>query len=179
MEQFQKEYKKISFGYIVPKEASFEDIENKIDEIFADDNSYQETLKNIDKYVQTLKTVKTMAREYERTYEKFMIDNQSYDRLPKDEFEYVLRYSKVLEKKDNRIRDDQKRIKEYHYMVNAYKTEIQRLDGIINERDATIREQKARIEAYEIMEKKYNHLMASRKLQWLDKIGFIQMDIEE
>ena len=120
-----------------------------------------------------------MARDYEKTYEKYMISGQEFNMLPKGEFEEVLRYSKVLEGKDNRIREDGNRIKEYHYMVNAYKNEIQRLDGIINERDKTVREQKARIEAYEIMEKKYNHLMASRKLQWLDKIGFIEMDIEE
>lgn len=170
---------KNKLGYIVPKDASFEDIENKIDEIFANEAGYEEVLKNIDKYVQTLKTVKTMARDYEKTYEKFMMNNQNFNMLPKNEFEEVLRYSKILERKDNRIREDGNRIKEYHYMVNAYKTEIQRLDGIINERDKTVREQKARIEAYEIMEKKYNHLMASRKLQWLDKIGFIEMDIEE
>lgn len=170
--------KRDKIGYLVSNDADFETIENKIDEIFTDTSSYEEVLKNIDKYIQTLKTVKTMTREYEKTYEKFMIDNKNAERMSKEEFEQVLRYSKVLEMKDERIRNDQIRVKEYHYMVNAYKTEIQRLDGIINERDATVREQKARIEAYEIMEKKYNHLMASRKLQWLDKIGFIEMDID-
>ena len=168
---------KNKLGYILPKEVSFEDIENRIDEIFSNREAYEEILKNIDKYVQTLKTVKTMARDYEKTYEKFMVENTSYKKLSKEEFENILRYSKILEFKDNRIKNDEVRIKEYHYMVNAYKTEIQRLDGIINDRDATIREQKARIEAYEIMEKKYNHLIESRKLQLLDKIGFIDMEL--
>lgn len=168
---------KNKIGYILQKDANFENIENKIDEIFANTEMYAETLKNIDKYVQTLKTVKTMARDYEKTYEKFMVDNTSYTKLSREEFENVLRYSKILEFKDNRIQNDAVRIKEYHYMVNAYKTEIQRLDGIINDRDETIREQKARIEAYEIMEKKYQHLIESRKLQMLDKIGFIDMEL--
>jgi GT2 family glycosyltransferase/uncharacterized membrane-anchored protein YhcB (DUF1043 family) len=167
---------KNKLGYIVPKNATFEDIENEIDSIFAEPENYKETVKNINKYAQTLKTVKTMAREYEKTYEKFMVDNV-FEKLSREEFEQVLKYSKALEFKDNRIQNDANRIKEYHYMVNAYKAEIQRLDSIINERDATIREQKARIEAYEIMEKKYNHLIESRKLQMLDKIGFIDMDL--
>jgi predicted RNase H-like nuclease (RuvC/YqgF family) len=117
-----------------------------------------------------------MAREYEKTYEKFMVDT-SFEKLTREEFEQVLKYSKALEFKDTRIQNDANRIKEYHYMVNAYKAEIQRLDSIINERDATIREQKARIEDYEVMEKKYQHLIESRKLQMLDKIGFIDMEL--
>lgn len=168
---------KNKLGYIIDKDASFEEIENKIDNIFADEETYKQILKNIEKYVQTLKTVKTMARDYEKIYEKSMVD-VSYQKIPREEFEYVLKYSKALEYKDNRIKNDEQRIKEYHYMVNAYKAEIQRLDSIINERDATIREQKARIEDYEIMEKKYQHLIESRKLQMLDKIGFIKMDLD-
>ena len=75
---------KYNLGWLVPVDATYLDILNKIEEIKANEKEYNSVMKSIEEY--KIKSTKTMANEYSKLYEKNLcgkIENINIDKLKK------------------------------------------------------------------------------------------------
>ena len=73
---------KYNLGWLVPVDATYIDILNKIDEIKSNEKEYNSVMKSIENY--KIKSTKTMANEYSKLYEKHLcgkIENIDIDKL--------------------------------------------------------------------------------------------------
>lgn len=152
---------KDDLGWILGKETTFDDVLNKLNAIFENENEYNQKIQNLKKYVKDLKSIKNMCNDYEKIYDNYLKNsNQKLDNIHKNDFKEMLQYSKRITQQENKINDLYKTIEDYHYTVCEYKKEINRLNE--------------NIENYKMIEEKYNHLISSRKLALLKKIKFIE-----
>ena len=152
---------KNDFGWILDRDAKFEDILNKLDNIFQNSEEYESKVENIKKYLKSLITVEEMANEYEKIYNSHISKNRKeFEIKNKEEFKFMLKYSKEIIERENELCDCYANIERYHHTVMEYRKEIDRLNK--------------NIEGYKVIEGKYNHLLSSRKLQLLKKIKFIE-----
>lgn len=153
---------KNNFGWLLNNNSKFEDILKKIDEIFENSDEYDSKLKNIQKYLSTIKTIKAMAKEYEEIYNSYIKKENSNQAklIGTEEFKSMLKYSKEIIDRENELRRCYENIERYHHTVMEYRKEIDRLNK--------------NIEIYQGIEAQYNHLVSSRKLQLLKKIKFIE-----
>lgn len=152
---------KNNIGWILDRNVTFEEILEKIDSIFENPEEYKEKLKNIKKYVKTLKTVPEMAEEYKKIYKKYFKNSlQMKEKMNKDELQAMFMYSQEIIRQEDEKESYEYALGEYHKTVVELRKEIDRLNG--------------RIEDYKEIERKYNHLLSSRKLQLLKKIKFIE-----
>lgn len=152
---------KYEYGWILPKDVKFEDVLKKLNDIFENKEDYNKKLSNIEKYLQNLKSVREMAKEYEEVYSGYLKENQNTQiQINQELFLNILKNSKDILKQENELERCYESIEEYHYTVMEYRKEIDRLNK--------------NIEEYKKIEGQYNHLVSSRKLQMLKKIKFIE-----
>lgn len=152
---------KYEYGWILDRNVKFKDILQKLDEIFGNKEDYDKKLDNIEKYLQNLKSVKEMAKEYEEEYSKYLKENKKLEtKINQELFLNMLKNSKDIIKQENELDRCYESMEAYHYTVMEYRKEIDRLNK--------------NIEEYKPIEEQYNHLISSRKLQMLKKIKFIE-----
>lgn len=152
---------KNNVGWILEKNSTFEDIRKKLDDIIENNQDYKEKLNNIKLYLKNLRTVDNMIAEYEEIYNKYLKqNNRNSCKIDKDLFLYMLKSSRAIIENENELEKCYNSMGEYHKTVMEYRKEIDRLNQ--------------NIENYKQIEAAYNHLISSRKLQFLKKIHFIQ-----
>jgi len=152
---------KYNYGWILDRDVNFEDILKKLNEIFENTEDYKEKIKNIEKCLSSLKTVKQMCKEYEKIYKPYLKENNEVNcQIDKDLFLNMFKYTKDIMEHEKELDRCYHSMGEYHNMVMEYRKEIDRLNQ--------------NIENYKAIEGAYNHLISSRKLQLLKKIKFIE-----
>ena len=154
---------KDNLGWILDRDSNFEDVLKKIDSIFEDEEDYLNKKESINKYVEKLKSVKEMSEEYEKIYKMFLKKkNEMNEKIDKEYLKSLLKFTPRIVRNEEKIDSSLHEIEEYHKMVMEYRKEIARLGTVIGQLQQT--------------EEKYNHLISSRKLNLLKKIGFIEFE---
>lgn len=156
---------KNDLGWILDRKSTYQDVLEKLNCIFEDKTEYNEKIKNIEKYVKSLKTVSEMAEEYYKIYEPYLENkNRKTESLSNDEFQTMLVASQEIINLENDLEDaieDRRktlveyntRVEEYHKTVVLLREEIDRLNK---------------------ENEKYYHLFSSRRIQLLKKIKYIK-----
>lgn len=154
---------KDNLGWILDRDSNFEDVLKKLDSIFEDEEDYLNKKESINKYVEKLKSVKEMSEEYEKIYKMFLKKkNEMNEKIDKEYLKSLLKFTPRIVRNEEKIDSLLHEIEEYHKMVMEYRKEIARLGTVIGQLQQT--------------EEKYNHLISSRKLNLLKKIGFIEFE---
>lgn len=165
---------KNGIGWLLSKDATTEDVENKIKDIFGNEEEYKKVLSNIKKYKNSLRTISGMVKEYEKIYSHF---NKKESEIHSSELKDILRNSKIMIRQENEFDDVAGRVEDYHYTVSEYRKEIDRLNEQVGALTTEVASQNWELDRCHGVERDFieykNHLEGSRKMRLLRKIKFI------
>ena len=165
---------KNKIGWLLEQNATIQDVENKIKDIFENKEEYENILENIKKYKNSLKTVSEMSKEYKTIYNKF---DKKESKTNSVDLKEILRVSKIILRQENEFDDVAGRVEDYHYTVSEYRKEIDRLNEQVGALTTEVASQNWELDRCHGVERDFieykNHLEGSRKMRLLRKIKFI------
>ena len=165
---------KEGIGWLLPKDATTEDVVNKLNEIFENEEEYNKVLNNMKKYNNSLRTIKEMSKYYIDLYKDF---TKTSNDPHIEELKEIIYTSKIIVRQENEFEEVLSHLSDYHYTVSEYRKEIDRL----NEQVGALTTERA-LQDWELdrchgVERDFieykNHLEGSRKMRLLRKIKFI------
>lgn len=166
---------KEKLGWLLSKDATADDVIQKLNEIFADEDGYNSVVENIKKYANSLRTVDDMSKEYQKLYSGF--EKKQSELRNSNLLKDLILNSKVVISQKEQIAELKGRMQDYHYTVTDCRKEIDRL----NEQVGALTTERA-LQDWELdrchgVERDFieykNRLEGSRKMQLLRKIKFI------
>ena len=170
----EERIKESEIGWLLPKFASNEDVENKIKEIFENEEEYNRVVLNMKKYKENLRTIPEMSKYYVEMYNQFN-KNKSEDHS--NEIKEILLNSKITKMQEDEIDEMTERVEDYHYTVFSYKDEIDRLNESVGALTTEVASQNWELDRCHGVERDFieykNRLEGSRKMRLLRKIKFI------
>lgn len=165
---------KNKIGWLLEQNVTIQDVENKIKDIFENEEEYENILENIKKYKNSLKTVSEMSKEYKTIYNKF---DKKESKTNSVDLKEILRVSKIILRQENEFDDVAGRVEDYHYTVSEYRKEIDRLNEQVGALTTEVASQNWELDRCHGVERDFieykNHLEGSRKMRLLRKIKFI------
>ena len=165
---------KNKIGWLLEQNVTIQDVENKIKDIFENEEEYENILENIKKYKNSLKTVSEMSKEYKTIYSKF---DKKESKTNSADLKEILRVSKIILRQENEFDDVAGRVEDYHYTVSEYRKEIDRLNEQVGALTTEVASQNWELDRCHGVERDFieykNHLEGSRKMRLLRKIKFI------
>ena len=170
----EERIKENGIGWLLPKFASDEDVENKIKEIFENEEEYQKIVSNMKKYKENLRTIEEMSKYYSEIYSQF--DKKQYEDHS-DKIKDILLNSKITKMQEDEIDEMTDRVEDYHYTVSSYRNEIDRLNDSVGALTTEVASQNWELDRCHGVERDFieykNRLEGSRKMRLLRKIKFI------
>lgn len=170
----EERIKESGIGWLLPKFASNEDVENKIKEIFENEEEYKKIVSNMKKYKDNLRTIPEMSKYYSEIYSKF--DKKQYEDHS-DKIKDILLNSKITKMQEDEIDEMTERVEDYHYTVSSYRNEIDRLNSSVGALTTEVASQNWELDRCHGVERDFieykNRLEGSRKMRLLRKIKFI------
>ena len=161
-------------GWLISKDSTIDDVIDKLNEIFENEEEYNKVLNNIKKYNSNIRTIAEMSKFYLQVYSQFeKISSEEHS----TELKEVLYFSKIIIKQENELEDISSRLSDYHYTVSEYHKEIDRLNEQVGALTAERDLQNWELDRCHGVEREFieykNHLEGSRKMRLLRKIKFI------
>ena len=170
----EERIKEDGIGWLLPKFASNEEVENKIKEIFENEDEYKKIVSNMKKYKENLRTIPEMSKYYSEIYSQF--DKKQYEDHS-DKIKDILLNSKITKMQEDEIDEMTDRVEDYHYTVSSYRNEIDRLNDSVGALTTEVASQNWELDRCHGVERDFieykNRLEGSRKMRLLRKIKFI------